>query len=86
MISTLHQKKIEIKEGLENDPWLISQDDYRRYKDEEEKRNYRVQIGVYEDYAIAQKQVESLRETFMEPIVVLNEFTDEKIRYVFNKR
>ena len=60
----------------EDAPWTISQDDYRRYTEMEEKRNYRVQVGVYDDYSAAQKEVDKLRETFLEPIVVLNDFRE----------
>ena len=63
----------------EEDPWTISQDDYRRYTEMEEKRNYRVQVGVFNDYSEAQKEVNKLRETFMEPIVVLNDFRNDKV-------
>jgi len=65
--------------GEEDNPWSISPDDYRRYKEMVNKRNYRVQIGAYSDYANAQKQVNYLRETFAEPIVVLNDFKDDKV-------
>ncbi len=63
----------------EDDPWIISQDDYRRYAEMEDKRNYRVQVGVYNDYSVAQEKVNNLRETFVEPIVVLNDFREDKV-------
>jgi len=69
------------KEVEEEDPWTISQDDYRRYTEMEEKRNYRVQVGVFEDYSDAQREVNKLRETFMEPIVVLNDFKNDKVLF-----
>lgn len=73
-------KRINGTEDVEEeDPWSISQDDYRRYVEMEEKRNYRVQVGVFDDYSLAQKEVNKLRETFMEPIVVLNDFRNDKV-------
>ncbi|MEE9439152.1 MAG: thioredoxin family protein [Saprospiraceae bacterium] len=74
-------KRINKSEIIEDDPWAISRNDYRRYTDMEEKRNYRVQVGIYEDYSKAQKKVNELRETFMEPIVVLNDFRNEKVLF-----
>jgi len=58
----------------EADPWTISQDDYRRYREGEEKRNYKVQVGVYKDYNKAHEKVLFLRDTFIEPITVQNDF------------
>jgi len=73
-------KRINGSEDVEEeDPWTISQNDYRRYTEIEEKRNYRVQVGVFDDYSQAQKEVIKLRETFMEPIVVLNDFRNDKV-------
>ena len=75
-------KRINGKEDIEeDDPWTITQDDYRRYTEMEEKRNYRVQVGVFDDYSDAQKEVVKLRETFMEPIVVLNDFRNDKVLF-----
>lgn len=65
----------------EDDPWTISQDDYRRYTEMEEKRNYRVQVGIYDDYSAAQKEVTRLRDIFLEPIVVLNDFKNDKVLF-----
>lgn len=73
-------KRINGTEDVEEeDPWTISQDDYRRYTEMEEKRNYRVQVGAFSDYGEAQKKVAHLRKTFMEPIVVMNDFRNEKV-------
>ncbi len=75
-------KRINGSEDIEtDDPWTITQDDYRRYAEMEEKRNYRVQVGVYDDYSDAQKEVIKLRETFLEPIVVLNDFKNDKVLF-----
>lgn len=75
-------KRINGTEDVEEeDPWTISQDDYRRYTEMEQKRNYRVQVGVYDDYSDAQREVNKLRETFMEPIVVLNDFKNDKVLF-----
>ncbi|MDF1694219.1 MAG: thioredoxin family protein [Saprospiraceae bacterium] len=69
------------KDVEEEDPWTISQDDYRRYSEMEDKRNYRVQVGVFDDYSDAQKEVNKLRDIFMEPIVVLNDFRNDKVLF-----
>ena len=63
----------------EEDPWTISQKDYRRYAEMEEKRNYRVQVGAFTEYNDAHERVLYLRNTFIEPIVVLNDFRDDKV-------
>lgn len=69
------------KDVEEEDPWTISQDDYRRYSEMEEKRNYRAQVGVFDDYSDAQREVNRLRDIFMEPIVVLNDFKEDKVLF-----
>lgn len=75
-------KRINGTEDLEEeDPWTISSNDYRRYVELEEKRNYRVQVGVYKDYTKAHEKVIFLRNTFIEPIVVLNDFKDDKVLF-----
>lgn len=63
----------------EEDPWTITQNDYRRYTEMEDKRNYRVQVGIFDDYSNAQKEVNRLRDIFMEPIVVLNDFKNDTV-------
>lgn len=48
---------------------------YEAYKRKEKiKSNYRLQIGVFDDYKEAFKQVNELRETFIEEIIVLNDY------------
>jgi thiol-disulfide isomerase/thioredoxin len=65
----------------EDDPWTITQDDYRRYTEMEQKRNYRVQVGIFDDFSDAQREVNKLRETFLEPIVVLNDFKNDRVLF-----
>lgn len=69
------------EEIQEEDPWTISPDDYRRYAEIEEKRNYRVQVGIYSEYQDAQEQVDYLRGIFIEPIIVLNDFRDDQVTF-----
>ena len=69
------------KDIEEEDPWTISQDDYRRYTEMSNKRNYRAQVGIYDDYSLAQAEVNRLRDIFLEPIVVLNDFRDDKVLF-----
>ena len=48
---------------------------YEEYKRKEKmKSNYRLQIGVFDDYQEAFKQVNDLRQTFIEDIIVLNDY------------
>ena len=75
-------KRINGTEDIEEeDPWTISQNDYRRYQETEEKRNYRVQVGVYSEYSDAHEQVQFLRNTFIEPIMVLNDFKGDQVLF-----
>ena len=75
-------KRINGTEDVEEeDPWTISQNDYRRYQETEEKRNYRVQTGVYTDYTDAHEQVLYLRNTFIEPIMVMNDFKGYQVLF-----
>lgn len=62
------------------DPWKISKEDYDRYKSEK-RRSYKVQVGMYESFAAAQKKVNALREIFVDPIVVINDYRDNKVLF-----
>jgi len=63
------------------DPWKITKEDYYRYVEMEEKRNYKVQVGTYESYDRARDRVHFIRETFFEPVVVVNEYRDGKVLF-----
>ncbi len=54
-------------------------EEYRR--SEKTKSTYRLQVGVYEEYQAAFDKVNVLREEFLEPIVVLNDYRDGKTLY-----
>jgi len=41
---------------------------------EKVKSNYRLQIGVFDEYQVAFQRVSELRDTFLEEIIVLNDF------------
>ncbi len=45
------------------------------------KDTYRVQVGIYSDFKKTFKYVNELKETFAEPIIVLNDYHDGKIVY-----
>jgi len=45
------------------------------------KTNYKVQVGNYMDYSEAHKHVKELKEVFVEPIVVLNDYVNNKTHY-----
>jgi len=74
-------KNIKKDENTEPDPWKITKEDYYRYVDMQEKRNYRVQVGVYESYEAARDRVHYIRDTFYEPVVVLNEYRQGKVLF-----
>ncbi len=55
---------------------------YNRYKVAERfKTNYKLQVGNHMDYAKAFKQVKGLKDQFIEPIVVMNDYVDNKTHY-----
>jgi len=55
---------------------------YEEYRQSEKtKSTYRLQVGVYKDYQMAFDKVNVLREEFLEPIVVLNDYRDGKTLY-----
>jgi len=74
-------KNIDKKNDSNLDPWKISKEDYQRYVTSQEKRNFKVQVGVYNDYASVRKQVAELRKTFFEPVVVVNDYRDGKVLF-----
>ena len=57
--------------------------DYLRYvqSDTSPHRNYTLQVGYYSDYESASDQVESLKKSFLEPIIVTNEVKDNKVQF-----
>ena len=55
---------------------------YTKYLNRERsKSNYKLQIANYTDYTLAFKKVNELSETFMEPIIVLNDYVDNMTQY-----
>lgn len=74
-------KNIDDSNDSLSDPWKISTEDYRKYKDEEKRRNYKLQVGVYTSYNKAEQKVEDLRDTFLEQVMVLNEYKDSKVLF-----
>jgi len=55
---------------------------YNKYVSSERRRsNYKVQIANYTDYTEAFKKVNELSETFMEPIIVINDYVDNTTHY-----
>jgi len=72
-------KNIDRENDSELDPWKISKEDYHRYT--AEQRNYKVQVGVYTDYAAVRDRVEYLRKTFFEPVVVVNDYQEGKVLF-----
>ncbi len=74
-------KNIHRDDPSEESPWMLTHDEYKRYKESSLRRNYRVQVGVYTEYADARNKVDELRDLFIEPVVVLNDFRDEKVLF-----
>jgi len=55
---------------------------YAKYlSHERRKTNYKLQIANYTDYAEAFKKVNELSQTFMEPIIVINDYVDNMTLY-----
>ena len=64
----------------EDKNFSMSSAEYNKYKDT--KRSvYRVQTGVYQEYAGASKMVALLKETFLEDIVVINDYRGDKVLF-----
>lgn len=75
--------KSTVNENVESEP--IEEDLTKLYNDyqksEERKTNYRVQIGYYDNYEMAFKRVNELRNEFIEPLIVLNDYEDGQTYY-----
>jgi len=55
---------------------------YSQYRMAEKfKTNYKLQVGNYMDYVKAFEQVKELKEQFIEPIVVMNDYVENKTHY-----
>ena len=64
----------------EDDSFSMTSAEYNSYKSSK-KSVYRVQTGVYKSYAGAAKMVANLRETFLEDIVVINDYRGDKVLF-----
>ena len=64
----------------EDDSFSMSSAEYNSHRDGK-KSAYRIQTGVYEEYAGAAKMVANLRETFLEDIVVINDYRGDKVMF-----
>lgn len=57
-------------------------DDYEsRYVESSTRSNYKLQVGVYEEYDRAITQYNKLKADFLEPIIVLNDFKNGKTQF-----
>ncbi len=55
---------------------------YSQYKMAEKfKTNYKLQVGNHMDYVRAFEQVKDLKDQFIEPIVVMNDYVENKTHY-----
>ncbi|MBK9733655.1 MAG: thioredoxin family protein [Saprospiraceae bacterium] len=71
-------KLIVDPEIKENDSMLLSEEEYKKYFEQEQTQSsFRVQVGVFERYKGADDMVNTLRQIFLEPINVVNEFRNE---------
>jgi len=64
-----------IKENQENKELLES------YSTSNNNRTFRLQMGVFDEYEYAFKEVNALRDEFVEPIIVLNDYHNGGVRY-----
>jgi thioredoxin-related protein len=86
------QNRVKIKHSINSSPIGTSddftetkdiQDNYLRYVETNNKttRNYRLQMGIFEDFENAFSKVDKLKNTFLEPIIVVNDYKNETVRY-----
>ncbi len=75
-VNTSPKQSAEDEDGIDFD-----KDHMTRYRKANENRTYRLQIGVYSDYENAFNRVDKLRETFLEPVIVFNDFRNENVMY-----
>lgn len=64
-----------VKENQENKALLES------YSSSNNNRTFRLQMGVFDQYEYAFKEVNALRDEFVEPIIVLNDYHNGGVRY-----
>lgn len=51
------------------------------YASANQNRTFRLQMGVYDDYENAFKEVSALKEEFIDPVIVLNDYHNGGVRY-----
>lgn len=67
--------------STETEAFNFSKKDYENYQSANANRKYRLQIGVYNDHENAFNIVSRLRDQFIEPIIVLNDYRDGEVIY-----
>lgn len=65
----------------EDSEYTLDKNALDAYRRSNENRTYRIQVGVYTDHENAFDVVNNLREEFIEPIVVLNDYKDNNVLY-----
>ena len=65
----------------EDDSYTLDRKAMEAYHNSNKNRDYRIQVGVYLDHENAFEVVNKLREEFLEPIIVLNDYRDDQVLY-----
>ncbi len=72
-------KKLDAQPTETEEP--MTKFDLDAYRTFNSNRTYRIQIGVFDDHKNAFDRVNEIRETFAEPIIVLNDYQDGNVLY-----
>lgn len=82
-----HESKLLVTYPYNSSPSNEAEDEemndiYSKYLSKERRRtNYKLQIANYTDYELAFDKVNQLSQTFMEPIIVINDYVDNMTQY-----
>lgn len=87
-----HRNEVKIKHSINSSPSVNKsatkasnnfQENYLKYveSDENTLKNYRMQMGIFENFENAFEKVQKLKTTFLEPIIVVNDYKNDKVRY-----
>ncbi len=79
--SPTQNKKLISNNDDVSDDYNLDRNTLNNYKEANKNRSFRIQIGIYEEHENAFDVVNNLRDKFIEPIIVLNDYKNDNVIY-----
>ncbi len=79
--SPTQSKKLISNNDEVSEDYQLDRKTLSNYKEANKNRSFRIQIGIYEEHENAFDVVNNLRDKFIEPIIVLNDYKNDNVIY-----